>query len=274
MDFLIDSGDLLKLEQFAGCRLVRPSKLCLWKPHLAKLEWDRADATYEHKKGWKFRGKPCASWPLTISDFTIELRLQDNGQIGFFPEHLSYLEDINHQLGTAQQGMKMLNLFAYTGLASVFAAKRGMQVTHVEIAKKAIEWAKVNFELNQLPQDAVRIIREDAIEFMRREVRRNNNYDLVIADPPSFSRVDSGKDWKLEETLSEMATLAVKLLNEKGMLVFTNHHFETGGHVLANLLYDAAHGSLEISTNELTLDEKNSPRKIPAGFLVIAKNVA
>ena len=266
----LDSGEGQRLEQFGDRVLARPCKLAMWKRRKEGRVWQTADAEYDHDRGWKIRGKPFSEWELALPQITLQLRLQDNGQIGFFPEHMSYFEDIKSALSGGSK--KVLNLFAYTGMATALCARQGAQVTHVEIAKKVMDWASVNFSLNGLAADAVRLIKDDAVEFLRRECRRKNRYDLIIADPPSFSRLSNSKSWNLEECIVEIVANCCELLSqERGTLLLTNHHFETGGQVLANLVHDAGGDSFEVCNRELALKESDSARTLPAGFLVVAQ---
>jgi len=271
---LIDSGDGRRLERFGNRTLIRPSKFSVWKPRENEKLWADADASYVHKAGWKYKSAKFQEWVSKGDDLSLKLKLQENGQIGFFPEHVAYLPDIREALRRQQASKpKVLNLFAYTGMASIAALQEKADVTHVDLSKKVLDWAKENFELNGL--STARFIREDAVTFMEREVRRGNLYDVVIADPPSFSRVSDNNEWKLEEVLTDLIELCVSLLKAEGATLFlTSHHFESGGHVMANILLDSVcrnnRSNPSLSTKELSIAEVKTGRVLPAGFLVQA----
>lgn len=146
----------------------------------------------------------------------LRLRLQSNGQVGVFPEHWLYADFIRRRLELQQQvearPPRVLNLFAFSGMASVVCARAGALVTHVDISKRALEWAQTNFEINALPQSSVRLIREDALAFMKKEQRRGNVYDFIITDSPSFSRISDSQTWELEQELPGLLQTGLSLL--------------------------------------------------------------
>lgn len=271
---LLDSGNGSKLERFGQKLIIRPSSLCIWARRQPQSTWTRADAEYHPGGGWSIKGGAFEEWDISIAGCALRLRLQENGQIGFFPEHSSYLPSLMDALNHSQQRRenvpKVLNLFAYTGLASVLAAKHAAHVTHVDISKRALDWASINFQLNAIPETSRRIIREDAADFIEREARRSNSYDMIICDPPSFSRLSGKKSWQLEDILPRMVGSLAKLLSmDGGSIFFTSHHAELGGAVTANLFYDSFKDrSPKIETRQLSIAEHDSPRAIPAGTLV------
>lgn len=274
---LLDSGDARKLERFGEKVLVRPSTLCLWKPRLPRSAWDQADAFYEHERGWKFRAQKFESWNCACGEVKFKLRTQDNGQVGLFPEHASYMPRLAQAVRaiSAKRAApaRVLNLFAFTGMASIVAAKAGAQVTHVDLSKKALDWASENIALNDLPADALRFIKEDAGDFVERELRREKKYDIIIADPPSFSRISGKKTWQLSEIIQPMLEQYVRLLEaHDAALFFTCHHTEMSPPIVGNILLDLTHPrrtSLEFS--HLSIPEKDSGRTLPAGWLVLAQ---
>ncbi|MBN8548993.1 MAG: class I SAM-dependent methyltransferase [Deltaproteobacteria bacterium] len=274
---LLDSGNGQRLEQFGDKTLVRPSTLCLWKPRQAKALWDKAQASYNHDKGWKFNGPRFEEWTFGSSSFQLRLRTQDNGQVGFFPEHATYMPQVEQLVKsytkTLGRAPRVLNLFAYTGMASVVCLKAGAHVTHVDLAKKALDWASANFELNAIPASSLRLIREDAADFVHREIRRDKKYDLIISDPPSFSRIAANKTWQLDDVIVPMLEATTKLLESNmSALFFTCHHAELSGPIAANLLLDLTSGmKAEIANTPLAIPEADSPRSLPAGSLVTCR---
>lgn len=271
---LLDSGAGKKLERFGDKRIIRPSSLCIWNRRLAEADWKSADAEYDHKAGWKFRAQKFEEWDCTCDGFTLRLRTQDNGQVGFFPEHSLYMPKLEQVVrtisGLRTRPARVLNLFAYTGMASIVVAKAGGHVTHVDLSKKALDWASINFGLNSAPAGAYRLIREDAGEFVERESRRGNKYDIIITDPPSFSRVTAKKTWQLEEVIVPMTRALTAILeSDRAALFFTCHHADVTGPTVSNLLFDfLPTGTVQCEQTALTLRELKSGRVLPAGSLV------
>lgn len=268
---LLDSGEGARLEQFGERRLIRPSTIAVWRRRLPPAEWAKADATWEPDAGWQYRGESFPEWRLTGSEVTLLLRPQNNGQIGLFPEHASYLGEVAAAVAHAAERLgrapRLLNLFAYTGMASIVAARAGADVTHVDMMKRALDWARANLEVNGL--SGVRLIPEDALAFLDREGRRGNRYDLIIADPPSFSRLNDKRSWQLDEVIVALIGAMWKVLDPAGSLFLTSHQFELGAYTLRNLLIDldpACAGSVHISA--LTIPEQHSTRELPCGHLV------
>lgn len=265
---LIDSGAEKRWERFGDVVLVRPSRLAIWKPALKNTPYD---AEFVHEKGWTLKNKNLDAWVIKEGELSLKLRLQDNGQIGLFPEHASYLPKIGEAL-SGRATPRVLNLFAYTGLATCYAAQHGANVTHVDISKKVLDWCTENLAINNISKESYRFIREDALAFLRKEASRGNSYDMVICDPPSFSRLSAKDTWNLEEVLGEIVQLCVKVLKEKkGALFLTNHHYESGGHVLANLVRE--HTKASVNVEELLLPQKDSAVVLPAGFLVYCSSI-
>lgn len=274
---LLDSGDGRKLERFGSKIISRPSSLCSWTRR-NRERWDHADAWYDPEKKWSFRKGAFEAWDVEIEEAVISLRLQSNGQLGIFPEHALYLNRVKtvlNSLTTAKSGEKItvLNLFAYTGLASAFcgvASPSPILVTHVDLSKKAIEWAKENADKSGVASDRIRWIVDDALGFMARESRKGATYDVVIIDPPSFSRVSKNNTWTLEEKLPEIAELCFSVLNAKrGSLFFTNHSSVNTVDIVRNLALDRyGESSVTINSDNLVLKEEGSSRLLPAGALI------
>ncbi len=265
---LLDSGDGEKLERFGERVLRRPSKFAIWRRRLPIKAWDEADADFHHSKGWIFQGKKgFETWRMSLSGTALELRLQQNGQIGVFPEHVSYAPQIMAAL-KSYQTPKVLNLFAYTGLSSIICAQAGAQVTHLDISKSANRWAEINLGLNQVPQGSVKLITEDVAPYLRRLANKGEKFEMIIADPPSFSRPTKNTQWQLEEYLPQLLTDMTKIIAPSATIFLTSHLYELGADVMANLCVDTLGDKIKIKTANLALQEADSPRKLPAGFLV------
>jgi 23S rRNA (cytosine1962-C5)-methyltransferase len=273
---LVDSGDGRKLERFGSKVIDRPSSLSSWKRRKSGREWGEADATYSPPDRWNFSDKSYSTWNVEIEDTVIELELMSNGQVGIFPEHALYLPLVRQRINAlgdnGSRPVRVLNLFAYTGLATAFCAKLpNVSVTHVDLAKRAIERAKHNASLNQIAHDKIRWIVDDALGFMAREQRKGSTYDVIIIDPPSFSRVSKANSWTLEEKAPEIVALTLSVLAPKaGCVFFTNHSTASTSDVVRNIALDTYHDKgVDIDIRPLSLREENTDRLLPAGSLIV-----
>lgn len=224
---LIDSGNFEKLERFGAHVLARPEPQALWNPSLSPQEWERrADAYFRREaKGksgdergeWVCKpGMPSrwqVAYPVGGLDLNMRLGLTSFKHVGLFPEQAGNWLFIREQvermaaLGTAP---RVLNLFAYTGGATLAARRAGAEVTHVDSVKQVVTWARENMEASGM--DGVRWMVDDALKFARREARRGNRYHGIVLDPPAYGRGPDGEKWILEENLNELLTLCGELL--------------------------------------------------------------
>lgn len=223
---LLDTGNGRKLERFGRLKLVRPEPQALWHPSLAPDEWDSADAFFDAKPNegrggedddtwgrWRFARELAPEWRVEFENITMLCRFSAFRHVGLFPEqapHWRWIRDTATRLGTGRP--KLLNLFAYTGAASVLAASAGYEVTHVDASKKAIAWAKENQAASGLGAAPIRWICDDATKFVAREVRRGNRYHGILLDPPKFGRGPANETWRIEDGLSPMLADCARLL--------------------------------------------------------------
>lgn len=240
---LIDSGDFEKLERWGRWITRRPEPQALWRKSLSEEEWRRlATATFKREGGsdekgrWSLSPKQPDQWRVsqTIGDksVTFRLGLTSFKHVGLFPEQSENWNFIYNsvverkaELANGAKGAKgsngdrpkVLNMFAYTGGASLAAAAAGAEVTHVDSVKQCITWARENMEESHL--DGIRWVVEDALKFARREVKRGHRYDGIILDPPAYGRGPEGEKWVLEQNISEMLALSAEMLNTGGFLV-------------------------------------------------------
>lgn len=230
---LLDSGEGEKLESWAGYITRRPEPQALWRKSLSEREWgDAADASFmreersEERGEWRIKRK--APSPHTISysykgmKLRMRLGLTSFKHVGIFPEQASNWNFIYDRCLEMKQtkkdgALKVLNLFAYTGGASLAARAAGAQVTHVDSVKQVVSWARENMELSRM--DNIRWIVEDAVKFVEREVRRGNKYDGIILDPPAYGRGANGEKWVLEEGITPLLELSAQLLAGRGSFV-------------------------------------------------------
>jgi 23S rRNA (cytosine1962-C5)-methyltransferase len=235
---LIDCGGFEKLERFGKYVLIRPEPQAIWNKRLSEDEWVKlANARYQREKqkkayrfadeengGWTFFRKMPESWTISYelgpTKLQFKLNLTTFGHIGVFPEQAENWKYIAANVKKAGAGCKVLNLFAYTGGASLAAKAAGADVTHVDAVKNVITWARENMELTGL-QD-IRWLVEDALKFVQREVKRGKKYQGIILDPPAYGRGPSGEKWVLEESFNELMNLCSQLLAGKGSFLVLN----------------------------------------------------
>jgi 23S rRNA (cytosine1962-C5)-methyltransferase len=255
---LLDSGNKLKLEEVSGVRLVRSEPRAWWAPQLPKSEWDKAEASFPQEKGkWSFKKGEPQNLVLNFENITLKLKFPANSKhFGVFPEQVSQWEWLGKQLDKRPVA-KVLSLFGYTGAASLVAAARGAEVTHVDGSRSVIGWARENQEASGLSDKPIRWILDDAVDFVKREVKRGNKYDGIIMDPPSFGRGPQGQVWKVEEDLVPFLKLCREILVDEPLFVVLNmYSTELSSITLKNLLLDMKLGSGEVSIGELALEEE------------------
>ena len=270
---LVDSGDGKKLERYGPYAVVRPEPQALWSPKLSPEVWAKADAVFdpsdeEDAGRWRFLGKPPETWPMRWGDVTYHGRFTAFRHLAFFPEQAANWEWLDAQVRVFKGQPKILNLFGYTGVASLVCAAAGAAVTHVDASKKAIGWARENATLSRLDDKPIRWICEDARRYVQREVRRGNRYDGIILDPPKYGRGPDGEVWKLFENLPELATLCAELLSENAAFLLLNAYAERiSGAALAGLLSDklASRGG-QIAWGELALTQDDATREVGMSF--------
>jgi 23S rRNA (cytosine1962-C5)-methyltransferase len=271
---LLDSGDGRKLERFGRVVVDRPEPQALWTPRLDKRGWDKAHAVFsgaddEDKGRWRFDKPVPESWPVKVRDVTMLCRLASFRHLGLFPEQLPHWEWMLARLREIRdEPPRVLNLFAYTGAASLLAAKAGAQVTHVDASKKAIAWAKENQAASKLGDAPIRWILDDAQKFVKREVRRGKTYHLILVDPPKFGRGPDGEVWDLFTHLPPLLADCAKLLvPARAGLVLTIYAIRASSlafdQLCREVLGDRA-GSFQ--SGELAIREAEGERALPASL--------
>ncbi|MCB1384266.1 MAG: class I SAM-dependent rRNA methyltransferase, partial [Notoacmeibacter sp.] len=200
---LLDSGNGRKLEQYGPYRIERPEGQAIWQPALPASEWEKADAVFtgdtdeEGMGRWRFPRQALGeTWPMKHDGIDYLGRFTSFRHVGVFPEQATHWRHMEGLIREARRPVKVLNLFGYTGLASLVAARAGAEVTHVDASKKAIGWARENQEIARLTGKPVRWICEDAMKFVEREERRGNAYDIILMDPPAYGRGPKGEVWQ------------------------------------------------------------------------------
>ncbi len=224
---LVDSGHGRKLERFGRYLLDRPEEQAMWSPRLPAAEWEKADAIFsgdvdeEGAGRWKRRAGVPEAWACKHGAIRYECRFTSFRHVGAFPEQEAHFAYLRQKLASAEGTPGLLNLFGYTGLASLVAAEAGAEVTHVDASKKAIAWARENQALSGLEDRPIRWILDDATKFAAREVRRERRYDAILLDPPKFGRGPKGEVWDLFQSLPEMLRLCRDLVKPAGFVILT-----------------------------------------------------
>ena len=266
---ILDSGNGLKLESYDGTHVVRPEPQCLWDRKYPEL-WDRIDAEFapdsdEDEGRWRFERRPAEPWILSWKDVRFHGRFTAFRHLGFFPEQAANWS-WQKQACLARPGAKILNLFGYTGVASLVCAAAGAHVTHVDASKKAIGWARENAMVSGMEQAPIRWICEDARKYVAREIRRGIKYDAIILDPPKYGRGPDGEIWRLFEDLPALMADCAAMLSDSPLFFLVNAYAAriSGpalAHMMAALLPQGLEGRLDYG--ELTLAETTA---IPKGF--------
>jgi 23S rRNA (cytosine1962-C5)-methyltransferase len=277
---LVDVGGGARLERF-GRRIVD-------RPHPGALgsrkepgAWRGADLTFDRDRGWSGDAVDMGPWPIVIDGVTLELRATEAGQLGIFPEHLAMLPWLTTRVTdrapalpapNAQQPV-VLNLFAYTGLATLALAAAGAAVTHVDSSRPTVAWARQNAERSNLAGRPIRWIVDDAVAFTRRELRRGRRYDGLVLDPPSYGHGPDRQAWRIDDGLATLLGNATRLLQPGGFVLLTAHSPGFDGdrlatHLSASLAEPATaveRGALGVSTDDGRKLELGAFARWPAG---------
>ena len=224
---VIDTSAGEKLERWGKYLLVRPDPQVIWNTPKKHSGWKKRNGHYHRSnKGggeWEFFGLP-EEWSIRYGELTFRLKPFSFKHTGLFPEQAANWDWFSALIKDAGRPIKVLNLFAYTGGATLSAAKAGASVTHVDASKGMVNWAKENAASSRLTNAPIRWLVDDCVKFVEREIRRGNHYDAVIMDPPSYGRGPGGEIWKMEESIFPFLTLVSQLLSDKPLFVLLNSY--------------------------------------------------
>ncbi|MFA7252839.1 MAG: class I SAM-dependent methyltransferase [Candidatus Paceibacterota bacterium] len=268
---LIDSGEGEKLERYGQYILRRPDPQALWPKNLTEQLWKQADASFlkEKENGkWKMKEEMKKEWEIEMGDLKFMIKPTPFKHVGIFPEQESNWIWIKEKIKTAGRPIKMLNLFGYTGGATLAGLSAGAEVVHVDGSKSAITWAKQNAELSGLTDKKVRWIEDDAKKFVAREIKRGNKYDAIVMDPPAFGHGAKNEVWKIEEDLIKLLAMCREILSDEPLFIIVNG-YASGYSAIA---YENGLKSItqnlggEIESGELTIAEAKTERLLPAGI--------
>ncbi len=264
---LLDSGNGLKLERFGAYRLVRPEAEAIWQPALPEKEWRSAHAVFqpspeENGGHWEQRSPLPDRWEMEYDGLKFFIQTSASRHLGAFPEQSTGWDWIANQIQTAQHPLKVLNLFGYTGLATLAAARAGAHVTHLDASRKVVTWANDNLKLSRLEDRSVRWIIDDALKFVQREVRRGVTYDGLILDPPKFGRGPKGEVWEFYKLIPELLSAVRQVLSaEPRFVLLTAYAIKASALTLHIAMQDMMSGySGAVEAGELALVEASAGR--------------
>lgn len=269
---LIDAGDGEKLEMIKSFLIRRPDPVAIWPKGKSESHWNQAHAVYHRsKKGgghWEQSKKIPEYLNLTYNDMVFSCSLTDFKHIGLFPEQAVNWDWMSETISSSNRHhLKVLNLFAYTGAATISCAKMEQvhEVVHVDASKGMNQWAKNNLELNQLSHKKVRFIVDDVNKFVQREIRREHKYDIIILDPPSYGRGPNNELWKIEDHIVELLKNIKLLLSEKPLFVLLNSYTSNLSPIMINNLLTTVFDQGIIFSDEIGITYQDQSMVLPAG---------
>lgn len=269
---LLDTGDGERLERWGNYVLRRPDPQVIWPAKLEPRRWAQVDGHYHRSRqgggNWDFKRQLPERWTLRYKDLSFSIRPTDFKHTGLFPEQAVNWDWIIESIQNAGRPIRLLNLFAYTGGATVAAAYAGAEVCHLDAAKGMVTWAKNNLALSGLEQRPVRFLVDDALKFVQREHRRGKVYDAIVMDPPSYGRGPNGEIWKIEERLYEFVDVCQAILSDNPLFFLINSYTALlSPQVVANILSLTIGGkhSGRVSCGEVGLPVTASHIVLPCG---------
>ncbi len=270
----IDAGNGEKLERWGKVVLRRPDPQAIWQNDLSNNLWNKPDGYYHRSsKGggnWDFNKQLPDYWTVSYKNLTFKVSPTNFKHTGLFPEQAVNWDYMMDKISNANRPIKVLNLFAYTGGATVACLKAGAEVVHVDAAKGMTGWAKENINLSHLDNSKVRFIVDDCLKFVEREYRRGNKYDAIIMDPPSFGRGPNGEIWKFEQNIDYLIKACIKILSDKPLFFLINAYTTGISHTVLNNILRISLLSLypnyKIETGEIGLPITTNNLVLPCGI--------
>ena len=269
---ILDMSNGEKLERWGNITLIRPDPQIIWNKKTNPEMWKMADAKYIRSNtgggNWNYKKSLPKSWQVKYKDLTFNIKPMGFKHTGLFPEQAVNWDWMINKIRNSKREIKVLNLFAYTGGATVACLEAGASVCHIDSSKGMCEWAKENVISSGLKEKPVRFLVDDVVKFVNREIRRNNKYDAIIMDPPSYGRGTNGEVWKFESNISDLIELCMKVLSNNPLFFLINS-YTTGisNKVLANLLeLNMEKYNGKITSGEIGLPMKNSKLVLPCGI--------
>lgn len=275
---LLDCSCGERLERWGRVTLIRPDPQVIWQTEKKHPMWHKADAVYHRSNTggghWEVRGKVPDRWEIAYKDLVFNVKTMGFKHTGVFPEQAVNWDYVRTLIEKANRPVRVLNLFSYTGAATVSALKAGAQVVHVDASKGMVQWAKENAQSSGVIDRPVRWIVDDCVKFVQREIRRGNHYDILIMDPPSYGRGPGGEVWKLENEIYSFVELCRGVLSENPIAVLLNS-YTTGlspavmQYILSSVLSPTFGGHTE--SDEIGLPVTSSGLVLPCGATAIWK---
>ncbi|HBH94711.1 MAG TPA: SAM-dependent methyltransferase [Ruminococcaceae bacterium] len=273
---LIDTSDGERLEKWGNISLIRPDPQIIWKRSYLSKEWNSADAKYIRSSSggghWEYTRDLPESWKIKYKNLTFKVKPTGFKHTGLFPEQAVNWDYCTELIKNAHRPVKVLNLFAYTGGATLACAAAGASVCHLDAVKGMVEWGKENAELSGLKDRPIRWIVDDALKFLNREIKRGNKYDGIILDPPSYGRGTNGEMWKLEDCIHELMLKCSLVLSDEPLFILLNS-YTTGlsPSIMAYLLKMTVglEFKIEVEAEEIGLPVNNTRLAIPCGNTAI-----
>ena len=268
---VLDASSGEKLERWGDFILIRPDPQAIWNTPKTHAGWKHPNAHYHRSKQgggqWEFIDLP-QQWSVSYKDLTFQLKPFNFKHTGLFPEQAVNWDYMSEKIKTAGRPIKVLNLFAYTGGATVACAKAGASVSHVDASKGMVTWAKENAASSGLQDAPIRYLVDDCVKFVEREIRRGNHYDGIIMDPPSYGRGPNGEVWKIEEKIHDLVRLCAKVLSDNPLFFIINSY--TTGLQPAVLSYIinveiTRHFGGKVRADEIGLPVKGGELQFPCG---------
>ena len=270
---IIDMADGQKLEKWGDIILSRPDPQIIWKEKCHPSMWKKSDAIYSRSKtgggSWKYNKKLPDNWKVKYKDLIFNIKPMGFKHTGLFPEQAVNWDWMINKIKHEKRDIKVLNLFAYTGGATVACLYAGASVCHVDSSKGMVSWAKENVQSSGLADRKVRYIVDDVNKFVAREIRRGNKYDAIIMDPPSYGRGANGEVWQFENNIYDLIELCKQVLSDNPLFFIINS-YTTGisNSVLANILNLTISKKYKgkVSSGEIGLPMENSELVLPCGI--------
>ena len=269
---LIDTSDGKKLERWGGVILDRPDPQIIWPQKSDPNSWKSAHAVYHRSKSgggeWEFKRDLPSSWQIKYNNLCFNVKPMGFKHTGLFPEQAVNWDFMQKLITESEREISVLNLFAYTGGATVACAAAGAKVVHVDAAKGMVQWAKENATASGLKDAPIRYIVDDCLKFTEREIRRGHKYDAIIMDPPSYGRGPKGEIWKFEEEIYNLVSKTSELLSDNPLFFIVNSYTTGISHtIISNLLTMVLKNKFggEVVSDEIGLPIKSSNMALPCG---------
>ncbi len=270
---LLDSGNGQRLERFGPFRLIRPEAEAIWKPGLPESEWKHADAEFipspeENGGHWAYHRSMPERWKMDYQGLTFWAKTSASRHLGVFPEQSPHWDWMQRQIRTAQRPVRVLNLFGYTGLASLAAARAGAQVTHVDASRKVVLWGRESQNLSNMDSAPIRWIVDDALKFVQREARRASHYDGILLDPPKFGRGPKGEVWEFYKLLPNLLRACREVLSAQPLFIILTAYAVKASPITLHYAFQEMMDGIQGQTSigELTLREASGERLLPTAI--------